>query len=296
MSFYFQKIVEDRESERLDKFLRRKYPDLRLSALQKFIRLGKVYVDGERVKNGATRLKSGQSVLVKIPLSQEDIEKKYARGRPTHLPISLDLKIIYEDDYMLVLNKEPGIPVQPGKRTSNFSIYNALLSLKRHFFLVHRLDKYTSGVLIVSKDYEFTKKMAEIFKNHLLHKSYLALVHGLITKEKKIDEPLDGKEAFTFIKPIEFFTGLTLLEVEITTGRKHQIRRHLALNGTPIIGDDIYGNRRENSEFRKHFKLKGYFLHCKEISFRHPILKREIILEAPLPERRREIIKKLKNY
>ncbi len=298
MNSYFHKILEDREEERLDKFLRRKYPNVRLSVLQKFIRLGKVYVDEKKVKNGATRLKKGQSVLVNITDSPREVEKKYSvrNKRNVHVPVSLDLNVIYEDDYMLAINKDVGIPVQPGRNTSNISVYNALLNLKGEFYLVHRLDKYTSGVLIVSKNYEFTKKMAALFKNHSLNKRYITLVHGLITEKTNIEEPLDGKHAFSVINPIDFFKDFTLLKVEIQTGRKHQIRRHLAIQGTPVVGDDVYGARKKNAEFRRRFDLKGYFLHCEEISFFHPTLKRKISITAPLSNKRKEIIEKLKRY
>ncbi len=293
MRFYFTQIRSDRENERLDKFLRRTYPEIRLSAIQKFIRSGKVLVDGERVKNGSFRLTIGQEVLVKVAGNQDEIKQRYGRIPPEHVPLNMELDVIYEDEYMLAINKPVGIPVQPGTKTFNNSIYNALLSYNSEFYLVHRLDKYTSGVLLVSKEYEFTKFLTELFRSHKMKKRYLALVYGLIRGNLKIKEPLDGKEAITFVKPLEFFNGYTLLSVEILTGRKHQIRRHLAFNESPVVGDDIYGDIEKNKEFKNKYGLEGYFLHCSKISFVHPKNKKIVEIEASLPLKRKKILDEL---
>jgi RluA family pseudouridine synthase len=294
MRFYFQEVKADRENERLDKFLRRTYPEIRMAVLQKFIRSGKITVDGTRIKDGAYRLKTGQKVLVKVPGNQDEIKQRFGRTPPEHIPLKIDLDVIYEDEYMLAVNKPVGIPVQPGTKTFNASIYNALLSYESEFYLVHRLDKYTSGVLLISKKYEFTKELAELFKSHKLEKNYLALVHGLVRDNLKIKALLDEKEAVTFVRPKEFFNGYTLLEVEILTGRKHQIRRHLALNETPVVGDDIYGNVELNKKFKKQYGLEGYFLHCESISFFHPKKKKNVTIEAALPSERQRILEELR--
>ncbi|WP_051962831.1 RluA family pseudouridine synthase [Mesoaciditoga lauensis] len=294
MKFYFQEITADRQEERLDKFLRRSYPEIRMAVLQKFIRSGKVVVDGTRIKDGSYRLKTGQRVLIKVPGNQDEIKQRYGRTPPEHIPLKMNLDVIYEDEYMLAINKPVGIPVQPGTKTFNSSIYNVLLSYNSEFYLVHRLDKYTSGVLLVSKKYEFTKELADLFQSHNLEKRYIALVYGLVKNDLKIKSDLDGKEAVTFARPIEFFNGYTLLEVEILTGRKHQIRRHLAFNETPIVGDDVYGNVEINKEFKKKYGLEGYFLHCSEMSFVHPKKKKNIIIKAPLPQKRKQILEALR--
>ncbi len=294
MRFYFQEITADRQEERLDKFLRRSYPEIRMAVLQKFIRSGKVMVDGTRIKDGSYRLKTGQRVLIKVPGNQDEIKQRYGRTPPEHIPLKMNLDVIYEDEYMLAINKPVGIPVQPGTKTFNSSIYNVLLSYNSEFYLVHRLDKYTSGVLLVSKKYEFTKELADLFQSHNLEKRYIALVYGLVKNDLKIKSDLDGKEAVTFARPIEFFNGYTLLEVEILTGRKHQIRRHLAFNETPIVGDDVYGNVEINKEFKKKYGLEGYFLHCSEMSFIHPKKKKNIIIKAPLPKKRKQILETLR--
>lgn len=294
MRFYFQEVQADRENERLDKFLRRTYPEVRLSAIQKFIRSGKIMVDGKRVKDGAHRLIIGQKVLIKMAGNQDEIKQRYGRTPPEHIPFELELSVLYEDGYMVILNKPVGIPVQPGTKTSNKSIYNALLSYNTEFYLVHRLDKYTSGVLVVSKNYEFTKELSELFKTHKMKKEYLALVHGLVKEHMEFDEPIDDRDALTIVEPKEFFNGYTLLTVNILTGRKHQIRRHLASNGTPVVGDNIYGKVEENADFKRKYGLEGYFLHCNRISFTHPKKGNFVTMKAPLPENRKKILEALR--
>ncbi len=294
MAFYFKKLSVDRDNERLDKFLRRIYPEIRLSVIQKFIRSGKVTVDDERVKDKSYRLKKGQTVLIKVSGERKQIMERFGRTISEHVPSSMKLKVIYEDDDMVALNKPAGVSTQPGTKTSNRTIYNALLSYDTEFHLVHRLDKYTTGVLIVAKNYEFAKIISDLFYSHNVEKHYLALVYGLVKNSKELRNPIDEKPAVTIIDPKEFFSGYTLLEVEIFTGRKHQIRRHLASHGMPIVGDDIYGDISKNEEFRKRYKLKGYFLHCHEISFFHPKKQKKITLRAPLNEERANILKSLR--
>ncbi len=294
MTFYFKRILADRDYERLDKFLRRTYSEIRLSVIQKFIRSGRVLIDDKRIRDKSYRLKKGQTVLIKVAGDQTQIMQKFGRTVPTHKPLQTELKVIYEDEEMLVLNKPAGLSTQPGTNTSNKTIYNALLNYRGEFYLVHRLDKYTTGILIVAKDYEFSKLMSKLFRKHKVEKHYLALVYGLITVSQELHDLIDGKRAVTLTKPEEFFDGYTLLDVETLTGRKHQIRRHLALQNMPIVGDDVYGSKQKNDEFRKRFHLKGYFLHCREISFIHPQKHEKLSFTAPLDEERSYILKFLK--
>lgn len=292
--FYFKGILEDRDNERLDRFLRRNYPSIRLSAIQSFIRSGKVIVNEKRIKDGAFRLVIGQRVLIKLQGNADEILRIYGRNAPEHIPLNIELDVLYEDDGIVAFNKPVGLSVQPGSKISNKSLYNALLGQMDEFFLVHRLDKYTSGVIIVAKTHESAQKLSELFSSHDITKKYLALVKGLVKNPKDIKEPLDEKMAFTHIDPIDFFTGYTLLEVQIFTGRKHQIRRHLAMHDMPIIGDDLYGDEDANEFFKKKYGLKGYFLHCSEISFVHPIKQTKTTIKAPLGKDRQEILKKLR--
>ncbi len=290
MNFYFNTVVEDRDDERLDKFLRRKYPEVRMSVIQKFLRSGKVTVENQRIKDGSHRLEIGEKVLVKLPGTKEEVLEKYGRSTPTHIPLKMELDVVYEDDDIVALNKPAGLSVQPGTKTSNKSVYNALLSYGTEFFFVHRLDKYTSGVLLIAKNHSFAKKLSELFFSHDVEKRYLALASGLVKGKAEFKTPIDGKPAFTSVEPIDFFTGFTLLDVQILTGRKHQIRIHLARNGTPVVGDDLYGDTDVNEIFRQKYGLKGYFLHCSVISFNHPLTGKKITLKAPLNGERQEIL------
>lgn len=294
MNFYFNTIVEDRDDERLDKFLRRQYPEIRMSVIQKFLRSGKVIVEERRVKDGSYRLEIGEKVLVKLPGTKEEILAKYGRSTPTHLPFDMELEVIYEDDDMVAVNKPAGLSVQPGTKTSNKSVYNALLSYGTEFFFVHRLDKYTSGVLLIAKNHSFARKISSLFFSHEVEKRYVALANGLVKSEAEFKTPIDGKPAFTTAAPIDFFTGFTLLDVGILTGRKHQIRIHLAQNDTPVVGDDLYGDTGVNEEFRHRYGLKGYFLHCSTISFTHPLNGKKITLKAPLDAERAGILEAMR--
>ncbi|HEU23550.1 MAG: RluA family pseudouridine synthase [Mesoaciditoga sp.] len=290
---FFTEIIEERDEERLDKFLRRRYPSIRLSALQSFIRSGKVTVDGKRIKNGAERIKKGQRILIKLRGSEGEIMERYGRHAPTHLPVKMDIETLYEDNDILVLNKPSGLSVQPGTHVEK-SLYNVLIGKMKEFFFVHRLDKYTSGIIIVAKNYDTAKKLSYMISSHQVDKKYVALVKGILREEKEINEPIDGKMAFTHVKPVDFFTGYTLVEADILTGRKHQIRRHLSSINFPVVGDDLYGDREDNKRFRNTYKLKGYFLHCAEISLIHPKKNFKITVKSPLDKEKAEILAKLR--
>ncbi|BBJ27660.1 RluA family pseudouridine synthase [Athalassotoga saccharophila] len=292
-NFFFTEIIEERDEERLDKFLRRKYPSIRLSALQSFIRSGKVTVDGKRIKNGAERIKKGQRILIKLNGDEDEIMKRYGRLTPTHLPIKMDIEVLYEDDDIVAFNKPSGLSVQPGTKVEK-SLYNVLIGKMKEFFFVHRLDKYTSGIIIVAKNYDTAKKLSYMISSRQVDKKYITLVKGLLKEEKEITTPIDDKSAFTRVRPIDFFTGYTLVEAEILTGRRHQIRRHLSLINFPVVGDDLYGDREDNKKFRSTYKLKGYFLHCSEISLTHPNKNSKITIKSPLDKEKNEILTKLR--
>ncbi len=291
--FYFKEIIADRDNERLDRFLRRNYVSIRLSVLQSFIRSGKVLVNDKRIKDGAFRVQIGQRIIVKVPGSAEEISKRYGRTSPQQIPLEMELEVLYEDKDLVALNKPSGLSVQPGTNIANKSLYNALLGKMKSFFFVHRLDKYTSGVIVIAKNYEMARKLSELFSSHEIEKKYLTLVKGLVKSSMDVKTPLDGKYAFTHIEPVDFFTRYTLLEVQIFTGRKHQIRKHLSSIDFPVIGDDLYGDRDENEFFRKKYGLKGYFLHCSELSFVHPLRHVKVTIKAQLDKEKADILGRL---
>ncbi len=290
---FFTEIIEERDEERLDKFLRRQYPSIRLSALQSFIRSGKVIVDGKRIKNSAERIRKGQKILIKLKGNEDEIMERYGRRTPTHLPVKMDIEVLYEDDDILALNKPSGLSVQPGTNVEK-SLYNVLIGKMKEFFFVHRLDKYTSGIIIVAKNYDTAKRLSYMISSRQVDKKYIALVRGILKEEREIKTPIDGKSALTRVRPVDFFTGYTLVEADILTGRKHQIRRHLSSINFPVVGDDLYGDREDNKRFRSTYKLKGYFLHCSEISFVHSKKNFKITIKSPLDEEKNEILARLR--
>lgn len=282
-------IVDERNYfSRLDKFLRHELKHVPLSAIYKFIRTGKVFINKKRIRNASAKLEIGDIVEI----VGEDLTK-YSRDYTELKPVSMKLDIIFEDARLLVINKPTGLSVHPGKNVSRPSLIEGLMyyAQKNDFeaFLVHRLDKETSGVLIVAKDRNTARVLGELISSRFVVKKYLALVFGKIHVPRRIEEPIDGQEALTKVVPLKQFHWnvngyehtLTLLDVEIETGRKHQIRKHLSKIGTPIVCDNEYGNFQLNRLFSKHFGLKRQFLHCKLLGFELDGKRYEF--EAPLP-------------
>jgi 23S rRNA pseudouridine955/2504/2580 synthase len=279
---------------RLDKFLRKNFQNIPLNAIYKMIRKGKVYVNGKKVKDPSYNLEIGDSVKIK--------EKTETYNRDTNnsiKPIKMNLNIIYEDDDILIINKPAGIPIHPGKGTHIATLIEGLIyygqqnNFKPH--LVHRLDKHTSGILIVAKNTSSSRVLGEIISSREIEKQYITLVSGKTDKTGKIDLPIDGKESLTIYNTEKIFKNdlgsFSLLDVKIKTGRKHQIRKHFALIKHPVVGDDVYGDRMLNREFKRRFGLKRYFLHCNKMSFFYNGKKIEAFAE--LPEDLTNVLKKL---
>ena len=283
-------VKKENYYSRLDKFLRKSLPDVPMSAIYKFIRKGKVYVNGKRVRDQAFRLEKGDIVEIRYV----DIEK-FRRRKETNLePQKMDLDIIYEDEKILVLNKPAGIALHPGKNIHVATLIEGLMyhGKEKGFqpHLVHRLDLNTSGVLVVAKGNEMARVLTDLFKRRLVEKEYITLVRGKITGKGKIEEPLDGQEALTEYEALETKDGLTLLRVRIKTGRKHQIRRHMALVGHHVIGDDKYGQKQFNREIRRKTGLRRQFLHCYRLTLPEIALGEKKTFVAPLPEDLRKVL------
>ncbi len=270
---------------RLDKFLRNALSEIPLSAIYKFIRKGKVYVNGKRIKDNSFNLSLGDTVSIKYV----DIDKFKIRKKNSIEPQRLELNILYEDGDILVLNKPAGLALHPGKNVHVVTLIEGLLyyAKDRDFepHLVHRLDLNTSGTLVVAKSKETARILTEYFKGRKIRKIYLTLVHGKIKEECGIiDEPIDGLDAETQYRVLNGNDRYTLLEVEIKTGRKHQIRRHFSSIGHPVVGDNKYGLKKLNKEIKRLTGLKRQFLHCKSLIFVHPRNKRKMRFDSPLPE------------
>ena len=225
----------------------------------------------------------------------------------------IPIEIIYEDKDIIVVNKPKGMVVHPANGNPDGTLVNAVMAICKDSLsgiggeirpgIVHRLDKDTSGVIIVAKNDKAHINLSEQIKNHEVEKTYIALVKGIVKEnEASISMPIgrntkdrikmavdkNGKNAITHFKVIERFRNYTLLEVKIETGRTHQIRVHLSEIGYPIVGDTTYSNGKNE------WGIKGQCLHAKSLKFKHPITGKEMFIEAPLPEYFKNILQDLK--
>ena len=278
----------DASGERLDKFLDRHCPDLSRSRLQALIAQGCVAVDGNAAKP-STRLRQRQIVALRIP------EPAESGLTPQRIP----LNIAYEDAHLLVVNKPAGLTVHPAPGHPDNTLVNAVLALCPDLQgiggsirpgIVHRLDKDTSGLMVVAKNEGAHKRLAEQLKRRAFTKVYTALVHGSVSpNEAVIDAPIGransdrkrmaivqgGRDAATRYRVTRRFLAHTLVEVRPATGRTHQIRVHFASLGYPLVGDATYG--------KPHPRLNRHFLHASTLGFHHPADNEYREFSAPLP-------------
>lgn len=298
------KFVPDinEENQRLDKFLSSKL-NLSRSKLQKLIHSGNVRVNQKTIDIPHHKVKSNETVEVQIPPSSpSDFEAE-----------NIPLDVIYEDEYLLIINKPAGLIVHPAGEKRTGTLVNALLHhcgeeiLKiggnERGGLVHRLDKDTSGVMVIAKTSTVHDEIARQFKQRETEKTYIALAWG-IPKENKgeINAPIGRsigdrkkmsvfsakpRESTTFFRVQENFKDFTLLELKPRTGRTHQIRVHLASIGHPVIGDTVYGGKKRISSSSLgniKDKITRQFLHAHKLKFYHPDLKKSVEFSVPLPE------------
>ena len=281
----------DKSGERLDIFVARSIPELTRSRASKLIDEGHVTVAGRQTSKASTKLNDGQRVGVTIPPPV-----------PTKIePEAMPLSIVYEDGDLLVVDKPAGMAVHPSAGHSSHTLVNGILAhcddlsgiggVKRPG-IVHRLDKDTSGLIIVAKNDAAHLSLARQLKERKVEKMYVALVEGRVTPpEGRIEAPIardakhrkrmavvtDGRDARTSYRVLREVGGRTLLEVRPQTGRTHQIRVHLASIGHPITGDALYGRRGDAPVARQ-------FLHARRLVFLHPRTGERLELEAPLAE------------
>ena len=300
-------IVENNEKERLDLYISKAEPEISRMTVKRLLEEGKILVNG---KNQKASYKVALNDKIEIQIDKpKEIELK-AQDIP--------IEIMYEDSDIIVVNKPKGMVVHPANGNPDGTLVNAIMAICKDSLsgiggqirpgIVHRLDKDTSGLLIVAKNDLAHIKMSEQIKDRKVKKTYIALVRGTVPEnEATINMPIgrstkdrkkmavvkDGKEAITHFKVLKRYTTkngtYTLLEVKIDTGRTHQIRVHLAQIGFPIIGDTVYSNGKNE------FGVVGQCLHAKRLEFSHPITGKEMQIEAPLPEYFEKIIKSLEN-
>lgn len=289
------------ENDRLDKLVSKLEVNLSRETIQRMIKTGKILVNGKQEKP------SYKTVIGDVITVQEE-EAQEIDLKPQEMP----LDIIYEDNDILVINKEKGIVVHPGNGNPDGTLANAVMARCKDSLsgiggkirpgIVHRIDKDTSGLIIIAKNDIAHINLSEQIQKRQVKKTYIALARGNIreneatinmpigrsTKDrKKMAVTKTGKEAITHLKVIQRYSGYTLLELNIETGRTHQIRVHLSEIGYPIVGDEVYSNGKNP------FNVRGQMLHAAKLKFKHPKTGKEIEVEAPLPEYFKKIINKL---
>lgn len=290
--FLFQ-ITEELEDERIDKCISALIDSLSRSFIQKMIKDERVLVNGASVK-GSYRLKEGDEIEFELPESVEpDIE-----------PENIPLDILYEDSDVIVVNKLKGMVVHPAAGHYSKTLVNALMyhcgkdlsginGVMRPG-IVHRIDMDTTGSIIVCKNDKAHASIAMQLKEHSINRKYHAICYGVLDEDEgTIDKPIgrhpterkkmainerNGKHAVTHYRVLQRFEGYTYIECRLETGRTHQIRVHMASIGHPLLGDEIYSNRKSP------WKLQGQTLHAKTLGFIHPSTGEYVEVDAPLPE------------
>ena len=295
------KIKEEQQNIRLDKIISELEQDISRTAIQRMIDEGNILVNGEKVK-------TSYKVVVGDLITIQDEEPQETDLIPQDIP----LDIIYEDNDILIINKEKGMVVHPGAGNPDGTLVNAIMAKCKDSLsgiggkirpgVVHRIDKDTSGLVIIAKNDKTHIDISEQIKNRDVEKTYLALVRGKIKENeavinmpigrsskdrKKMAVDKKGKEAITEFKVLARYSGFTYIEVKIKTGRTHQIRVHMAEIGYPIVGDEVYSNGRNP------FDVKGQMLHAAKLGFIHPTTKEKVVFEAPLPEYFENVLKLL---
>jgi len=309
-------VPEHKKKERLDTFLAREIADVSRSQIQKYIKEGWVTVDGKSVKSNH-RVQPFEKIQISI-----------IQSAPHEIvPEAIPLDIVYEDDYLLVVNKKAGMVVHPAFGHFTGTLVNALLAHCRNLSdvntpyrpgIVHRLDKDTSGLLIVAKNDEVHRKLAEQFKEKSVSRCYVAVVWGKLPRRsgtvetflkrsekdrRKIRVAFEGKSAVTHFEVVEAFPLASLVHLRLETGRTHQIRVHLAHIGHPVFGDQTYGGRgcqlgglnRASAALAVELleMMPRQALHAKTLGFIHPKTGKAHLFDTELPLDMKNLLNRL---
>lgn len=304
MESYTFTINEITQNIRIDRFLSENIPDITRSAIQGYIASGNVKVNSEVVnKNYKVRINDIVTVEIPAPIPLEA------------LPENIPLDIVYEDNDVIVVNKPKGMVVHPAAGNYTGTLVNALLHHCKDSLsgingvlrpgIVHRIDKNTSGLLIVAKNDCAHKNLAEQIKSHSFTREYETVVYGNIKEDTgTINQPIgrnpydrkkmavvakNSKEAITHFHVLERFNEFTHLAVQLETGRTHQIRVHMSYINHPVAGDDVYGPKKVIT------KLCGQCLHARKIGFKHPVTDEYLEFSSDLPEYFQNFLNELKN-
>ena len=295
-------INEEQQGKRIDGVISAYTTELSRNTVQRLIEEEQIKVNGNKIKP-SYKTNLNDEIDINIPKAKE-IDLK---------PQNIPLEVLYEDSDIIVINKPKGMVVHPANGNPDGTLVNAIMAKCKDSLsgiggeirpgIVHRLDKDTSGVIIVAKNDKAHIKLSEDLKNHKIKKTYIALVRGIIKEnEATINMPIgrskqdrkkmavdkNGKEAITHFKVLKRYNEkYTLLEINIETGRTHQIRVHLSHIGYPIIGDTTYSNGKNE------WGVIGQCLHAKSLKFEHPITGKEMLIEADLPEYFQKILENL---
>lgn len=297
------RVTENEDGKRLDAAVSMLNEMISRTAAQALIKEEKILLDGKVAKT-SSKVKSGQ--VITMPEKVEDVvdEKLVAEDIP--------IDILYEDDDIVVVNKPKDMVVHPAAGNWSGTLVNAMLG-KRDLSdangefrpgIVHRLDKNTTGVMVVAKNNYAHNELAKQIQNHDFKKIYVALVKGVIkeneaiiempigrheTDRKKMAVVKNGRPAYTKFRVLERFNGYTFVEVELKTGRTHQIRVHMSHIGFPIVGDDVY------SSGKNPFGVTSQMLHSKTLGITHPTKNEWMEFNAPIPEEFEKVLELLRN-
>lgn len=295
------KITKNEAGIRIDKLIGELEKEISRTAIQRMIEEGSILVNEKQVKTS-------------YKVSEEDIIT-INEGKPQEadlLPQDIPLDIVYEDEDILIINKEKGMVVHPGNGNPDGTLVNAVMAKCKGSLsgiggkirpgVVHRIDKDTSGLVIIAKNDKAHINISEQIKNREVKKVYVALVRGVISENeavinmpigrstkdrKKMAVSRNGKEAITEFEVLKRYKDFTYIKLNIKTGRTHQIRVHMSEIGHPVVGDEVYSNGKNP------FNVKGQMLHAKELEFVHPTTNKKVKFEAPLPKYFKDILEEL---
>lgn len=295
------KYTVEESNERLDKYLTTILDESRSNIIKRLD--SETILVNDKVEKPSYKVKSGDVITV----------LEYLEESSDILPVKMDLNIVYEDDDLIVINKPSGLTVHPGAGNYNNTLVNGLMYYTNNLSdvsgverlgIVHRIDKDTSGLMLVCKNNKVHNLLAEGFKTKAIKRDYLALLVGEFPHQSAtIDAPIgrdqvnrkmytvtdkNSKEAITHLTVVKRYKGYTLVKCSLETGRTHQIRVHMKYIGYPVYNDPVYTNK-TCTEF-------GQFLHSSHLTFTHPITNKELTFDAPLPKEFQDFLDNLEEY